>query len=82
MTADLYQAVRPGGIVAVVDFPPRHWLTLIAPVKGVPANRGGHGIPLEVLTQEMTAAGFEAHERISPWFLDIYCMVFRKPAPA
>lgn len=81
MTADLYRAVRPGGVVAVVDFAPRRWLTLIAPVKGVPANRGGHGIPPEVLTQEMTAAGFEAHERISPWFLDTYCMVFRKPAP-
>jgi ubiquinone/menaquinone biosynthesis C-methylase UbiE len=82
MTADLYQALRPGGVVAVIDFSPRRWLTLIAPVPGVPANRGGHGIPREVLVHEMTAAGFETQQLISPWFLDIYCMVFRKPAVA
>jgi ubiquinone/menaquinone biosynthesis C-methylase UbiE len=77
--ADLYRALRPGGVVAVVDFPPRRWLTLIAPVKGVPANRGGHGIPTDVLIQEMTAAGFDVIERISRWFFDVYCVVFRKP---
>jgi hypothetical protein len=60
--------------------PPRSWLTLLAPVKGVPANRGGHGIPMNVLVQEMTSAGFEVKDRISRWFLDVYCVVFRRPA--
>jgi SAM-dependent methyltransferase len=78
-TADLYHALRPGGTVAVLEFPPRRWLGAIAPVKGVPANRGGHGIPTDVLIREMTAAGFEVDRLIPGWFLDIYCVVFRKP---
>jgi ubiquinone/menaquinone biosynthesis C-methylase UbiE len=79
ITGDLYRAARPGGVVAVVDFPPKRWLTLIAPVKGVPANRGGHGIPANVLIHEMTAAGFEVQDSFSWGLLDVYCVVFRKP---
>lgn len=78
ITADLHRVVRPNGIVAVVDFPPRRWLTLIAPVKGAPANRGGHGIPMDVLIREMTAAGFEVRQVIPRWLLDVYCVVFTR----
>jgi len=80
MTADLYRALRPGGVVAVVDFPPRWWLSLMAPVKGVPATRGGHGIRRDLLIYEMVAAGFELKQTIPRWFLDVYCVVFEKPS--
>ena len=82
ITADLHRAVRPGGVVAVVDFPPRRWLSWIAPVRRVPADRGGHGIPMDVLIGEMTRAGFLVKEAVARWFLDVYCVVFRKPAAA
>jgi ubiquinone/menaquinone biosynthesis C-methylase UbiE len=79
MLADLYHVLRSDGVIVIVDFPPRRWLSLIAPVKGVPANRGGHGIPMNVVIREMTAAGFEVKKKMSRWFIDVYCVVFRKP---
>jgi ubiquinone/menaquinone biosynthesis C-methylase UbiE len=80
MATDLFHALRPGGVVALIEFTPRWWLSLIAPVKDVPANRGGHGIPHDVLIREFRAVGFEQQETISRWFLDAYCVVLRKPA--
>ena len=82
MTADLFQALRPAGILAAVDFEPRWWLTLVSPVRGVPANRGGHGIPRKLLIGEMTAAGFEMREEIPRWSWGVYCVIFQKPAEA
>lgn len=43
-------ALKAGGRLAVVDFPPR----AKSPVpSGVPANRGGHGVPPEVVEREV-----------------------------
>jgi len=80
MDASLFRTVKPGGRVAVIDFPPRKWLTESEPVKGVPANRGGHGIPEKILVEEMTAAGFEVEKKVEDWPEDSYCVVFRRPA--
>ena len=80
MDASMLRALKPGGELAVIDFPPRKWLTLSDPVKGVPANRGGHGIPQKILIEEMTAAGFTVDKILNDWPEDSYCVLFRKPA--
>jgi predicted methyltransferase len=78
MDASLLRSLKPAGILAVIDFPPRKSLTLSSPVEGVPANRGGHGIPLKILVNELTDAGFAVDQTIKDWPDDSYCVVFRK----
>ena len=82
MDASMFRSLKPGGELAVIDFPPREWLTSTAPVKGVPKNRGGHGIPKKILVDELTAAGFILEQTFNDWPEDSYCVVFRKPAVA
>lgn len=77
MRADLWRALRPGGLIAIVDIvPQRHWSEL----DNVP-DRGGHGIPVDNLVAEMTGSGFEVVERLDDWNgdEDRYCLVLRKP---
>ena len=77
LDASLLQALKPGGMLAVIDFAPRSSLPA---VEGVPKNRGGHGIPQKILIDELTAAGFEIMTIPTGWPDDDYCVVFRKPA--
>jgi ubiquinone/menaquinone biosynthesis C-methylase UbiE len=77
MDASLLRSLKPGGELAVIDFPPRKWLSLTDPVKGVPANRGGHGIPEKVLIEELTQAGFHVEKVLNDWPEDSYCVIAR-----
>jgi len=79
MDASLLRSLRPGGLLAVVEFSPRKSLTASDPVKGVPSNRGGHGIPKKILVEELTAAGFKLDKMFDDWPEDGYCVLFRKP---
>jgi ubiquinone/menaquinone biosynthesis C-methylase UbiE len=79
MSASLLHALRHGGFVAVIVFNP---LTLLPVPDGVPENRRAHGMPIDVLIEEMTAQGFEVSQRIEDWFRFDYCVVFRPPAVA
>jgi ubiquinone/menaquinone biosynthesis C-methylase UbiE len=79
MDASLLRSLKPGGELAIIDFAPRKWLSESDPVKGVPANRGGHGIPKNILIEELTNAGFKVDKVFDDW-TDGYCVVFRKPA--
>jgi len=79
MDASLLRSLKPGGELAVIDFAPRKWLSESEPVKGVPANRGGHGIPQKILVEELTAAGFTVEKILNDWPEDGYCVLFRKP---
>lgn len=76
MRASLRHALKPGGLIAVVDILPQtHWRDL----PGVP-DRGGHGIPPTDLVSEMTADGFDFVARFDDWGDDEehYCVVFRR----
>lgn len=54
ITSSVAAALKPGGRLVVVDFPPRPNSNVPT---GVPANRGGHGVPVDVVIAEVTAAG-------------------------
>jgi ubiquinone/menaquinone biosynthesis C-methylase UbiE len=76
MRANLRQALRPDGLLAIVDISPqRSWRDL----PDVP-DRGGHGIPVTDLIREMTTDGFEVVSRQDEWNgdKDRYCVVFRR----
>jgi ubiquinone/menaquinone biosynthesis C-methylase UbiE len=79
MDASLLRSLRPGGLLAVIEFPPRKSLTASDPVQGVPSNRGGHGIPKKILVEELTTAGFKLDKSFDDWPEDGYCVLFRKP---
>ncbi|HJU42312.1 MAG TPA: methyltransferase domain-containing protein [Vicinamibacterales bacterium] len=50
----LFDSLKPGGRLAIIDFVPRKGSPL---PEGVPANREGHGIPPAVVIEEMKKAG-------------------------
>jgi len=73
--ANLLRSLKPGGKLAIIDFPPREGLE---PVEGVPANRGGHGIPQKVAIDELVAAGFQVEKTVNDWPGQSYCIIFVK----
>lgn len=77
MRSDLWRALKPSGLIAIVDISPQeHWSEL----PGVP-DRGGHGIPTGDLVAEMLGAGFELVDQESNWNSeeDRFVIVFRRP---
>jgi len=73
--ASLLRSLKPGGRLAIIDFPARSGL---GPVEGVPANRGGHGIPEKIVIEELTAAGLHLEKSVDDWPHDSYCVLFVK----
>jgi ubiquinone/menaquinone biosynthesis C-methylase UbiE len=78
MAASLLRSLKPGGLLAVIDFPPRSGLPEVK--EAVPKNRGGHGVAQKIVMDELTAAGFELVSHSEDWPEEDYCVVFRKPA--
>jgi predicted methyltransferase len=76
--ASLFQSLKPGGLLAVIDMEPRAGSSR---VEGVPENRGGHGVPQRIMIEELTSAGFQMQKVYNDWPDDNYCVVFRKPGP-
>ena len=74
--ASLFDTLRPGGLLAVVDFEPTGGS--IPP--GVPADRGGHGVHAQTVVDEGTAAGFTHVRTIRDWSRNLYLVLLRRPA--
>jgi ubiquinone/menaquinone biosynthesis C-methylase UbiE len=65
----LARAVRPGGRVAIIDFPP-----------GALFMHGAdHGIEAQVVLRAFTAAGLELEGRDDDWGGAMYLLAFRRP---
>jgi SAM-dependent methyltransferase len=71
--SSLLRALRPGGVLAVIDFPP-----LLSDVW--PLN---HGVDAARVSEEVVASGFQLVQVIEDWPgrgpLASYCALFRKP---
>jgi len=72
INASLLLSLRPGGVLAVIDFPPPFFL-----------SRGQFGVPAKIVISEVMASGFQLLRLIDDWPgrgpLESYCVVFRKP---
>lgn len=71
--ASLLRALRPGGLLVVIDIPPLFFLP----------DRSGLGIAPQIVIDEVRASGFERLHLHTDWPgrgpLDSYCALFRKP---
>jgi len=77
----LLAAVKKGGRLAIMDFPPDPGSAVPA---GVPADRGGHGIAASVIVAEVTRAGFRHLTTMTRWPPDgdrdrLFLVMFEKP---
>jgi ubiquinone/menaquinone biosynthesis C-methylase UbiE len=73
--AALVRSLKPAGRLAIIEFPPRSGLE---PVEGVPANRGGHGIPQKIAIKELTAARLSIIRTVNDWPDGDYAVLFEK----
>jgi cyclopropane fatty-acyl-phospholipid synthase-like methyltransferase len=72
-------SLKPGGRLAIIDFPPRPNSEVPS---GVRANRGGHGVPPEVIEREVGTVLTHV-KTIQPWApnsqpASLFLVVFRK----
>jgi predicted methyltransferase len=72
-----FRSVKPGGSSAVIDEEPRPGSSA---AETVTENRGGRGMPQEILIKELTSAGFQVVKILNDWPNHSYCVVFRRRA--
>jgi predicted methyltransferase len=64
MNRSIAASLKPGGRFAVIDFEAKPGSPL---PEGVPANRGGHGVPPAVVEEEVRAAGLVYVRTLAEW---------------
>jgi SAM-dependent methyltransferase len=79
---DLLGVLRPGGVLAIIDFPPMFSWRWPWSSKDTP-GRTGHGVAAGLVVEEVAAGGFTLGKVIEDWPgrgpLKSYCAIFRKP---
>lgn len=78
MNRSLFGALRRGGVLVVIDFRPR-WILAPWTPKGIPEDRGGHGIDEDLVIREVKEAGFRFLQQVAGWPGSMYCLLFQKP---
>ena len=64
---DLRRTLKPGGRLAIIDFPPSTFFHLAA----------DHGVTAEYVIDLLTAAGFRLERRVDDWGGNLFLVLFR-----
>jgi ubiquinone/menaquinone biosynthesis C-methylase UbiE len=73
--ASILRSLKPGGKLAIIDFPPH---PEYGKVEGVPKDRVNHGIYQKILIKELGQAGFRVEKIVDDWPSDNYCVLFSR----
>jgi len=83
MLQSLFNALKPGGLIAIIDFLPRHDLSN----QDATPEDHGHGTTVDHMIRQVSQVGFELVRQVEDWPSRIingkatdYAVIFRSPA--